>query len=173
LAGGLNVHGFAAGDPVNFSDPFGLRICLNRGHGSYRRHIRQMEQKYDVRVEMDDAGCVGSWSPRGKWHSQHDEFTEMFESPFVYVLVFGRGTGYFGRKLMQPGERPEGCGWEVIGVAGSGIGVASGAIGLLFTSWTGVGVVLSVSSLSLGAMTWAANLETLDRCMQQRVFPEP
>ena len=24
LAGGLNVYGFASGDPVNFSDPFGL-----------------------------------------------------------------------------------------------------------------------------------------------------
>jgi RHS repeat-associated protein len=27
LAGGLNVYGFANGDPVNFSDPFGLRAC--------------------------------------------------------------------------------------------------------------------------------------------------
>ena len=24
LAGGLNLYGFAGGDPVNFSDPFGL-----------------------------------------------------------------------------------------------------------------------------------------------------
>ncbi|MFN2637435.1 MAG: RHS repeat-associated core domain-containing protein, partial [Gemmatimonadaceae bacterium] len=29
LAGGLNLYGFAAGDPVNFSDPFGLcPVCL-------------------------------------------------------------------------------------------------------------------------------------------------
>ena len=27
LAGGLNLYGFAGGDPVNFSDPFGLRVC--------------------------------------------------------------------------------------------------------------------------------------------------
>src|SRR6185503_2001703 len=27
LAGGLNLYGFAAGDPVNFSDPSGLRAC--------------------------------------------------------------------------------------------------------------------------------------------------
>src|SRR5204863_2662901 len=26
LAGGLNLYGFAGGDPVNFSDPFGLCI---------------------------------------------------------------------------------------------------------------------------------------------------
>ena len=27
IAGGANVYGFAGGDPVNFSDPFGLRDC--------------------------------------------------------------------------------------------------------------------------------------------------
>ena len=27
LAGGLNLYGFAGGDPVNFVDPFGLRPC--------------------------------------------------------------------------------------------------------------------------------------------------
>lgn len=27
LAGGLNLYGFAGGDPVNFSDPFGLTAC--------------------------------------------------------------------------------------------------------------------------------------------------
>ncbi len=31
LAGGINAYGFAAGDPVNFSDPFGL-TCLIRGN---------------------------------------------------------------------------------------------------------------------------------------------
>jgi RHS repeat-associated protein len=28
LAGGINVYGFAAGDPVNYSDPYGLSPCL-------------------------------------------------------------------------------------------------------------------------------------------------
>jgi RHS repeat-associated protein len=31
LAGGLNLYGFAAGDPVNFSDPFGLQGCPKVG----------------------------------------------------------------------------------------------------------------------------------------------
>jgi RHS repeat-associated protein len=31
LAGGINLYGFAAGDPVNFSDPFGLRHELVAG----------------------------------------------------------------------------------------------------------------------------------------------
>jgi RHS repeat-associated protein len=29
LAGGLNLYGYAGGDPVNFSDPFGLSPCKN------------------------------------------------------------------------------------------------------------------------------------------------
>jgi len=33
LAGGLNLYGFAAGDPVNFSDPFGLSSCPKEGGG--------------------------------------------------------------------------------------------------------------------------------------------
>jgi len=31
LAGGLNLYGFAGGDPVNFSDPFGLQGCPKVG----------------------------------------------------------------------------------------------------------------------------------------------
>ena len=31
LAGGLNLYGYAAGDPVNFSDPFGLDPCFENG----------------------------------------------------------------------------------------------------------------------------------------------
>jgi len=27
LAGGLNLYGYANGDPINFSDPFGLKAC--------------------------------------------------------------------------------------------------------------------------------------------------
>jgi uncharacterized protein RhaS with RHS repeats len=27
IAGGLNLYGYAGGDPINFSDPFGLRPC--------------------------------------------------------------------------------------------------------------------------------------------------
>jgi RHS repeat-associated protein len=34
LAGGMNLYGFASGDPVNFSDPFGLCQLPNGGEGS-------------------------------------------------------------------------------------------------------------------------------------------
>jgi hypothetical protein len=31
IAGGLNVYGFAGGDPINFGDPFGLHPCQGAG----------------------------------------------------------------------------------------------------------------------------------------------
>jgi RHS repeat-associated protein len=34
LAGGLNLYGYANGDPVNFSDPFGLASCATADMGS-------------------------------------------------------------------------------------------------------------------------------------------
>ncbi len=52
LAGGLNVYGFAGGDPVGYSDPFGLSACSDRvergetceedqeGEGDVKRHDR-------------------------------------------------------------------------------------------------------------------------------------
>jgi RHS repeat-associated protein len=48
LAGGMNLYGFAAGDPVNFSDPFGLRAqddderdnTGQRAHGAFRNWLR-------------------------------------------------------------------------------------------------------------------------------------
>ena len=41
LAGGLNLYGFASGDPVNFGDPFGLKITLP-GSESIRSALRQL-----------------------------------------------------------------------------------------------------------------------------------
>lgn len=44
LAGGLNSYGFASGDPVNFSDPFGLRDCNYRtGEGCSAEQRRLLE----------------------------------------------------------------------------------------------------------------------------------
>jgi RHS repeat-associated protein len=56
LAGGLNAYGYANGDPVDFSDPFGL-TCLvvgnctqsDRGRGAaeaYQKHVRAMQSDH-------------------------------------------------------------------------------------------------------------------------------
>ena len=55
IAGGLNVYGFAAGDPVTYSDPYGLKVCANA------RHLRRaIERATNSTIEWDASNCVSS-----------------------------------------------------------------------------------------------------------------
>ncbi|MDB4913031.1 MAG: hypothetical protein JWM95_675 [Gemmatimonadetes bacterium] len=55
LAGGMNLYGFAGGDPVNFSDPFGLMPCPPCDPGSYSRDLA--EGMWNTAVQtVKDAG---------------------------------------------------------------------------------------------------------------------
>jgi hypothetical protein len=70
LAGGLNLYGFAGGDPINFSDPFGLRHD-EEGDGSetdkerFARFVEQLAASTESDAEFVDAlagavlGAVG------------------------------------------------------------------------------------------------------------------
>jgi RHS repeat-associated protein len=64
LSGGLNVYGFAAGDPVNHSDPFGLCPTLPCGRDD-ADPLRDRPLPPGI-----DAGDV-SWNPEG-WYDHSD-----------------------------------------------------------------------------------------------------
>jgi hypothetical protein len=50
MAGGLNLYGFAAGDPVNYTDPFGLLDCNKKtGEGCSEEYKRLIG--YDQPIE--------------------------------------------------------------------------------------------------------------------------
>ena len=53
IAGGLNTYGFGAGDPVNFSDPFGLLVCD-------RDHPEECTLKDVGRNFLAGLGAIGS-----------------------------------------------------------------------------------------------------------------
>jgi RHS repeat-associated protein len=57
LGGGLNVYGFAGGDPINFSDPFGLTPC---SEADYQDH-------WDYH-EGTGPATVKDYPPRKQWH---------------------------------------------------------------------------------------------------------
>jgi RHS repeat-associated protein len=67
LAGGLNVYGFAAGDPVSYSDPYGLNPCENMGYFLQSTCERAVESALGtvegvlnaVRSVSDFAGITG------------------------------------------------------------------------------------------------------------------
>ena len=59
IAGGANVYGFSSGDPINFSDPFGL-ACLEKGKEvPCPEHMTTKEQG---RAYLEDAAMSGEWT---------------------------------------------------------------------------------------------------------------
>jgi hypothetical protein len=60
-AGGLNLYGFADGDPVNYSDPFGLwPVCLVIGLPHSGLYIALQQASEQVALDfMIDVGSAG------------------------------------------------------------------------------------------------------------------
>lgn len=87
LAGGLNLYGFAAGDPVNFSDPFGLCPPLDNQNGPECGRVVFVGVSGSAILGYGGSGAVGLilWSGEG---------------PGVYV----RGGGGFGGDVGASGE---------------------------------------------------------------------
>jgi hypothetical protein len=54
LAGGLNLYGFANGDPINFRDPFGLAAC---GEGAEADDDTANKQGGDPNANNNDDDC--------------------------------------------------------------------------------------------------------------------
>jgi RHS repeat-associated protein len=58
LAGGLNLYGFAGGNPVTYSDPFGLKVCY-QGTASEIRGLRSAtERATGASITLDANNCI-------------------------------------------------------------------------------------------------------------------
>jgi hypothetical protein len=82
VAGGLNSYGFAAGDPIGFWDPFGLRAdtiiidkrlrpaldeCIARS-ATCRQMVDSLARDDAIhRIEMGSPGDCGAWDIIGCW----------------------------------------------------------------------------------------------------------
>ena len=90
LAGGINLYGFANGDAVNYSDPFGLSVCARTP--GLRRGI---ESSVNAEVKWDSNGCVSDLSNitfRGgaEWAENQAIFARLVESPVEYRVAWWR-----------------------------------------------------------------------------------
>ena len=121
LAGGLNLYGFAAGDPVTYSDPFGLRIII-QGDRAYRRRVRsaleymaQNSESFarvyeallspDVTVTISNTGVPNcrsvhkSCTRREGENGAHIQFTSGYSDEYVqaqYGFALGEGDWFIG-----------------------------------------------------------------------------
>ncbi len=107
LAGGLNLYGYAAGDPVNYADPFGLFVCDKRtGEGCSAEYNRLL--RYDQPLEEIGSGRVGQAiglvatvgsgagsAVRAVQLARHLRQAEKYGSAGVRVLQSGR-IRYYG-----------------------------------------------------------------------------
>jgi RHS repeat-associated protein len=89
LAGGLNLYGFANGDPVSYGDPLGLAVCSKSG--IMRRGI---ERAVNGNISWDSNGCVTSMSQvrfRGgsEWAPIRAVFTALVERMDTFTVVRG------------------------------------------------------------------------------------
>jgi len=99
LAGGLNLYGFAAGDPVNFSDPFGLRVCF-KGDARKRQELQEAaENAINADIEVDKRWCVTGVTarPGEGFESLRKEFQELVGDPSTFSAQFadGRAVSHF------------------------------------------------------------------------------
>jgi RHS repeat-associated protein len=62
IAGGLNVYGFAAGDPISYSDPYGLKVVFIGETKEDRAAARQVWD--ELRNRASDALNSSSWNTR-------------------------------------------------------------------------------------------------------------
>ena len=58
LAGGINLYGFANGDPVSYSDPYGLKVCYKGSASQVHQLRRGTEDAVGASVTLDRENCI-------------------------------------------------------------------------------------------------------------------
>jgi RHS repeat-associated protein len=95
LAGGLNSYGFAGGDPDNFADPFGLKVCF-RGSASDVRTLREATEKATgTSITLGEDNCVVSFKSRGQkgFSELQKRFGALVDSKFTHSIQITEPLG--------------------------------------------------------------------------------
>jgi RHS repeat-associated protein len=95
IAGGLNSYGFAAGDPVTYSDPYGLEVCYNGTAQDRADLVRATEQATNTTITLDRSGrCIVVATPNtngqnSRFRSLQRRFNKVVGDPDVHEVAFG------------------------------------------------------------------------------------
>lgn len=92
LAGGLNQYGYASGDPIGGSDPFGLKVCFSGSAQQQEALIGAVKDATGASFLVDaTTGCVVEGSVSGGAYGNDDMvqgFSEMVNDPVQVLNVF-------------------------------------------------------------------------------------
>ena len=100
LAGGLNVYGFAAGDPVNYGDPYGLKVCFQGSPRQRERLEWQTERAIGADISVGKDGCVSAVGASGS--PARARFQSLVSSDHTYTIFYGLGGSAYdagGRRI--------------------------------------------------------------------------
>src|SRR5690606_27325384 len=94
IAGGINLYGFAGGDPVNFADPFGLKVCFRGTRSEVRSLAFTAKAATNSTFTLDSDNCVEDSSFRSPGNSNFDElrtlFGEFVGSDYTFTAEYSR-----------------------------------------------------------------------------------
>lgn len=89
----FNLYGFANGDPVDFSDPFGLKVCY-QGTGAEISELKKTtESAPNTTFTLDKTNCVDPASVRSGGAKRFDAlragFKDLVSSDAIFNVAFG------------------------------------------------------------------------------------
>ncbi len=114
LAGGLNAYGFAAGDPINFGDPFGLHPCQEAGNEDhddydvigYNPDGSPIKQKTHVDCSKQRAQAeAAARTPQQCFTQSTEPVREIGGKGLAAGVALGSGLVVRGRMMIQTGTR--------------------------------------------------------------------
>jgi len=89
----LNLYGFGVADPINFSDPFGLKVCVTgKTSAQLQRAKDAVSDGTDTDIKWDRDNCVESFKARGNRHFRgiQDRFRHMvFSGQVTFDVELG------------------------------------------------------------------------------------
>ncbi len=92
IAGGINLYQFNGNNPVTFTDPFGLKLCVA---GKARKDIERTKtaigEAVDMDIDWDNSNCVTAFKSRGNRNFDllQDAFRGIVLSRFEFTATLG------------------------------------------------------------------------------------
>lgn len=96
--GGLNLYGYAQGDPINGSDPFGLKVCFKGSRNEVNELREGTERAVGGHITRDDNNCVSTFSvdPEKRGYGELQAgFLSLVDAEAIYSVQFGAEESRF------------------------------------------------------------------------------